>query len=105
MNTKKILGYALLHALAAVAYVAGVATIMNGFGGAIEEKNEILAPVVFLLLFSVSAAIMGMIVFARPILWYLDGLKKEAVQLVIGTISFLALICMGIVAALLSGVV
>jgi len=52
----------------------------------------VLAASGFLLLFVVSATVMGALVFGRPILWYLDGRKREAVELAGITIGGLAII-------------
>ena len=83
-----------MHALGAAAYVGLIALFMNRaeniplFG----NKETLLGPMTFLLIFVISAAAMGLIVFARPLMWYLDGAKKEALLLAIYTVLFLALI-------------
>ncbi len=46
---------------------------------------------------------MASIVFLRPVLWYLEGRKKEAVLLFVVTVSGIALVALGILAILLSG--
>jgi len=92
MNTKQIIKYALSHALGAALYIALVVLFMgnaqNIFGK--EPDGSFFPSMVFLLLFVTSAAVMGLTIFARPIMWYLDGLKKEAVKLSIWTVGFLA---------------
>ena len=105
MKTKHIIGYAFLHALLTVFYIAGVATIMTGLEDVFGPRSGILGPIVFLSLFVVSAAVVGMLIFFRPLLWYLESRKKEAIQLAVSTVAFLALISTGIVIALLSGVI
>lgn len=45
-----------------------------------------------LLLLILSATVTGSLVLGRPILWYLDGKKKEAVSLFVATVGFLFLI-------------
>ena len=39
-----------------------------------------------------SAAFTGFLVFGRPIMWYLDGKKKEAMQLFFSTLILLLMI-------------
>lgn len=105
MNSKNILGYAFFHAVLAVLYVAGIAAIMLNLEHAFGPEKGILTPVVFLLLFVTSAAVMGMLLFVRPMVWYLEGLKKEAIQLAVSTVAFLVLFITGVIIALLSGVI
>jgi hypothetical protein len=88
---KAILKIAGLNALGTALYIGLVASLLfyaqNIFG---ENKEDIvLIPIAMLLLFVVSASITGSLVLGRPILWYLDGQKKEAVSLLIATIGFL----------------
>lgn len=91
----QITKYAFLNSLAATAYIALVATIMfniERFIGPNEGDGEtFLAPIGFLTLFVLSAAVMTVTIFGRPVMWYLDGHKKEAVKLIFQTIGFLAL--------------
>jgi len=50
--------------------------------------NAILtAPIVMLSLFVFSAALTGTLIFGRPILWYLDGKKSEAISLFAYTLA------------------
>lgn len=69
-----------------------VATLLQNGHIIFGEKDNALMPIAFLLLFVVSAAVMGILVFGRPILWYLDGKKREAVELSGVTIASLAVI-------------
>lgn len=90
---KSIQKYAFLHALGVVAYVSGVAWFMNNaerlFGG--QQNPGWFGGVLFLLLFVISAAITGSLVFGRPVLWYLDGKKGPAVHLAVKTVLWLAI--------------
>ena len=83
--------FALRNALGAGLYIAGVALFMSHtaqlFGG-VEEKTAII-PFAMLLLFVLSATVTGSCILGQPILWYLDGKKKEAVSLFIATICCL----------------
>ncbi len=93
MNKKTIIKRAFIHAVGAATYIALVATFMPIAGkifGPDNNKN-ILGPMVFLMTLVISVAVMGMLIFGKPILLYLDGLKKEAVSLIIYTIGFLIL--------------
>jgi len=75
---KKALG----SVVGAVVYIAAVAFVMNNaetlFG---QMEGSILPFVGFLTLFVFSASVMGLLIFGRPITWYLDGQKREAITL------------------------
>ena len=54
-----------------------------------NEEDPILAPIIGLLLFVISATITGSLVLGQPIFFYLEGKKKEAVYLFGLTVSWL----------------
>lgn len=82
--------YALINALLTTLYVSLVATFLF-YASKIFGKAEdfALIPIAMLMLFVLSATICGILVFGKPVMWYLDGKKKEAVSLLIGTVAFL----------------
>lgn len=103
---RRLITYAALNALGTALYVSLIgcfffyAEFLLGNG----TKETVFIPIAMLLLFLVSATVTGSLVLGRPILWYLDGKKKEAVQLLMATvgglmiltvIAFLALIAAG----------
>jgi hypothetical protein len=102
MANQKIIKNAFINSAEAVIYVAlVVVVIMNGerlFG---NQENKIISGIAFLLTFVFSAAVMGVVIFGRPILWYLDGFKKEAVKLIIYTLGFLFVILVCILLVLI----
>ncbi len=80
---KHILKHAVAGAGATALYVVLIATFLTNashiFGP--DEPKTVLVPIVMLLLLVLSVAITGTLVFGRPVLWYLDGKKKEALYL------------------------
>lgn len=52
-----------------------------------SKPDTVLAPIMMLSLLVFSAALVGTLIFGRPILWYLDGKKKEAVSLFFYTLG------------------
>ncbi len=92
MNKKIIIKYGLGEAFLAVCYVFFVASIMSNANRWFGKEDNVLSGVVFLLLFVFSAAAMGLIIFGRPIAWYLDGHKREALNLLFYKLGFLLLI-------------
>lgn len=89
---KNILKYAFLNAFSATAYIGLVAFFMKNVGKILGPMPEIIGMMSFLLLFVISAAMMGLLIFGRPILWYLDGKKAEAIKLISYTIVVLIII-------------
>lgn len=51
-----------------------------------DKPDTVFAPIMALMLFVLSAAVTASLVLGRPILWYIDGKKKEAVQLLFSTL-------------------
>ena len=92
MQNSKILLYSFIHSLGVVIYTSGVVWLMTHgeqiFG---STQNNFLAPLAILLLFVLSATITGSLVLLKPIYLYLSNAKKEAVQLFLGTIAWLAI--------------
>lgn len=78
-----------INAIAASAYIILVSFIMTNLG---PDPRGVLAPILFLSMFTLSAAVMGYLFFLQPVLMYLDGKKKEAVLFLSQTIGFFALI-------------
>jgi hypothetical protein len=89
-----ILKFAALNALGTALYIALVSSFIFYAGDIFEDapKETVLIPIAMLLLLVLSASITSLLVLGRPILWYLDGEKKEAVSLLIATLGFLFLI-------------
>ncbi|MDD5547956.1 MAG: hypothetical protein PHN74_03650 [Candidatus Pacebacteria bacterium] len=100
MKNSKLVYYGIIHSVGVFLYVSAVAFLMfNGeklFGG---KADNFLQPVAMLLLLVVSAAITGSLVLVRPINFYLSGMKREAVKLLIYTIISLVLITLIVFAA------
>lgn len=69
-------------------YITCVVSFMN-FANKIkiEDKNQFLAPIVFLSIFVFSAAITGFLVFGKPAQLYFDNKKKEALTLITYTLA------------------
>jgi hypothetical protein len=80
---------AFLHSAGVMAYIAFIAFLMTNAENWIGSMNTLLGPIAFLMLFTLSAAIVGMLVFGRPVMLYLDGKRKEAMNFVGATVGFL----------------
>lgn len=90
---KKLLGRSAGHALLAYSYIFCIAIFFNlGLQKAFSKVPEFFAPIIMLSLLVLSAAIMAILVFGKPVLLYLDNQKKEAVTMLFYTIGCLAAI-------------
>ena len=99
MKKSKLISYGLLHSLSVLIYTAAVAWFMfNGerfFG---NDKNFTM-PLALLLLFVLSATIVGLLVLGHPIYMYLNGHRQEGIKLLFYTIAWLAIITIVILVA------
>jgi len=103
MNKNKIAKYSFLNALGQVAYVCLVALVMsNGeriFGGG---DDGFVVPLFMLTLLVVSASVSGALIFGRPVLWYLEGAKRETITLFVATVLWLVIfVCCVIISVLI----
>ena len=89
---KNIYKYAALNAVGTALYVAAVAWFMTSVSQSVGPSKSILVPMAILLLFVFSAALTGTLVLGMPVLWYLDGKKKDAISLFLTTIGMLFII-------------
>ncbi len=79
-----------INALCATLYIVLLVSAMfysPFFGG---EQESIIFPIAGLSLFVFSAALMGYIFLYQPLCLFLDGQKKEAVNLFLKTTAFFA---------------
>lgn len=80
--SNKIIKHSLLEVGAAVLYVILIVLLLNNGSRWFGEEDNIVMPMLMLLLLVFSVSFMGVTIFGRSILWYLDGQKKEAVKLI-----------------------
>jgi hypothetical protein len=90
---KETIKYALLDSLGTTAYIALIASFMYFVEkGSFGAGKTVFVPIAMLMLFVFSAAFTGTLVFGRPIVWYLNGRKQEALSLLFYTLGiFLAI--------------
>jgi hypothetical protein len=80
-----------LNALGAIAYIVAIVLVIR-YGLAVADGREetIMIPIAMISLFTLSAAVMGYIFLLQPIRMYLDGERKEAVDLFLKTVVVFA---------------
>lgn len=92
MLSKPILKWSLLNAFGTLAYIAVVVLFMSNAENWFGKVPEYFAGITMLTLFVFSAAVVGSLILGRPILWYLDGAKGEAIRLFTFTLFWILLI-------------
>ncbi|MBI1754695.1 hypothetical protein HY250_00375 [Candidatus Azambacteria bacterium] len=84
-----IIKTAFLNALLTALYIVAIASFLfygpKAFGS--HNADTVLVPIVMLSLLVFSVALVGSLLFGRPVLWYMDGKKKEAVSLLAHTLG------------------
>jgi hypothetical protein len=93
----------LINATAALLYIIIVASIMFFGTKHPGPANSIIAPIAIISLFTLSAAVMGYLFLYQPFQLYVDGKKKNAVDLFLKTVATFAAITIFILIVLLSG--
>jgi hypothetical protein len=97
----KIVKRAATNALLAFAYVTVVGLFMSHVSTIFGPKDTALTPVAVLMLLVFSAALMGILVFGQPLMWYIDGKKQAALALLgYSMASLLVLVVLTFVALL-----
>lgn len=87
----KDIQFSLASSLGVVLYVSGVVWIMSNGEKLFGEPDGFRGPLALLLLFVLSAAITGSLVFGYPVWQFLDGKKKEAFKSFGWNLAFLAI--------------
>ena len=93
----------LINALSATLYISLIAFVMfYGLKNA-DHSESVVIPIAMISLFTLSAAVMGYIFLSQPLQLYLDGKKKEAVNLFMRTVGIVAVITVLALALVASG--
>ena len=80
----------LINGLSALLYIILVAMTMNYLTQNTKGPDTIMAPILVLSMFTLSAAVMGFLFLSQPLQLYLDGKKKNAVTLFVQTLGVFA---------------
>jgi hypothetical protein len=86
---KELLLKTFRNTLGATIYIFLVSQIMQNGSKFFGEKDTFLTPFVVLLLFSLSAAVVGGLVLGQSILLFLDNKKSESVRALFYSIGWL----------------
>lgn len=80
----------LANALAATVYITIVASVMFYGPKQTGPVNSVIVPIAMISLFTLSAAVMGYLFLYQPLQLYLEGKKKNAVNLFLQTVAVFA---------------
>lgn len=92
MTKSKLIKISLVNSIIAALYISVVAFLMTNGEKLFGKNNSVFVGIAMLLLFVISAAVMGFVILGKPLMMYLDGFKKEALKLFYLTIAWLVLI-------------
>jgi hypothetical protein len=91
-KNNKLMKEGVIHAFGIFVYVAGVSLLMSGGAEVFVGHGSFWGPVAGLLLFVISAAVTGLLVFGKPAMMYVNGRKEDAFTLLFNTIIVLIII-------------
>ena len=72
---------AAINALGAFVYVTVVGLFVSHASVIFGPKDTAITPVAVLMLLVFSASLMAVLIFGQPVMWYIDGRKKDALYL------------------------
>jgi len=77
------------HAVLASVYIILVVWMISNGERLFGQEESFWIPVAMLMLFVLSATVVGSLVLGRPILMYIDGAKKQALEFLGFTVGWL----------------
>ncbi len=81
----------IINALSASGYIILVVTIFNFVSQTQKNKPDtFLAPIIILSLLTLSVTVMAFLFFYQPLQFFIEGKKKEAVNLFLKTVGIFA---------------
>jgi hypothetical protein len=96
----------IVNALSASAYIILVVSVMTFVTQPLKNKPDtFFAPITVLFVLTLSVAVMAFLFFYQPIMLFIEGKKKEAVNLFIKTVGIFAAITSVVLILLFSGVI
>jgi len=96
----------IINALGASTYIILIVSVMNFVTKPLRNKPDtFLAPVTVLFVLTLSVAVMAYLFFYQPLLLFIEGKKKEAVNLFVKTVGIFAAITVVVLILLFSGLI
>ena len=88
---KEICKQSFLYSLGTGIWIVLVALFMNNANSLLGPVDAVYTGIAALLLFTMSALIIGGLLVGKPIFLYIDGNKKEAVKMLLANAGWLVL--------------
>jgi len=83
----------IINALGASAYIIFIVSVMTFVTQPLRNKPDtFFAPITFLSVLTLSVVVMGFLFFYQPLMLFIDGKKKEAINLFIKTLGVFGVI-------------
>ena len=102
MKKTEIIKHALLKAVLTALYVMIIGSLMYLANNNTSDPGpNILIPIAMLMLLVFSVALIGWLMFGKPVMLYLDKKKKEAISLLTYTLFFFMLLTLIVLAFLM----
>lgn len=92
MKDKEIFRNSFVNSLLVYIYVLLVALLIWKGDAVFGQMNQLLSVTTFLMLFTISAGIVGTLILGKPLTLYLDGKKKEGVSILLSTLLILLIL-------------
>jgi len=86
---KQVVKQSFINTLLAVIYISLVALFLTNAENWFGSANQLFGVTIMLMLFSLSALVVGGLLVVRPLLLYIDGKKKEAVSIIVYSAGWL----------------
>lgn len=100
---RKIASRAFIDAILTFLYIVLVASFIYFLGSSFpDSERSIIIPIAMLMLLVFSVALVGSLLFGRPVMLYIDGKKKEAISLLGYTLVIFFVITLFVFLLLLS---
>src|SRR5689334_685009 len=95
-----------INAFAPSGYIILIVTVMNIIMKTQKDKPDtIFAPMTVLSVLTLSVAVMAYLFFYQPLLLFMDGKKKQAVDLFVKTVGVFAAFTAVVLILLFSGII
>ncbi len=94
-----------INAAAATFYITAIVSFMFYGLARSHPDNSVFTPIAFISLFTLSAAVMGYVFLYQPFMLFLDGHKKNGVNLFLQTVAVFAGITAVVLVLIFSGII
>jgi hypothetical protein len=96
----------IVNALSASVYIILIVSVMNFVTQPLKDKPDtFFAPITVLFVLTLSVAVLAYLFFYQPLILFIEGKKKEAIDLFVKTVGVFAVITTVVLILLFSGLI